>query len=74
MALGEAMRTIAAGRADAIVAGGSEALLTPGTLAAWQALRTLAPADVYDPAASCKPFDKRRSRRPHPRIPHRLRQ
>ena len=61
MALGEAMRTILAGRADAIVAGGSEALLTPGTLAAWQALRTLAPADALAPEASCKPFDKRRA-------------
>jgi 3-oxoacyl-(acyl-carrier-protein) synthase len=61
MALGEAMRTIATGRADAIVAGGAEALLAPSTLAAWQALRTLAPADPSDPAASCKPFDKRRS-------------
>ena len=60
MALGEAIRTIQAGRADAMVAGGSEALLTPGTLAAWQALRTLAPIDAADPAASCKPFDKRR--------------
>jgi 3-oxoacyl-[acyl-carrier-protein] synthase II len=60
MALGEAMRTIQAGRADAIVAGGSEALLTPATLLAWQALRTLAPADGSDAAASCKPFDKRR--------------
>jgi 3-oxoacyl-[acyl-carrier-protein] synthase II len=61
MALGEAMRTIAAGRADAIVAGGSESLLTPATLLAWQSLRTLAPADAADPAASCKPFDKRRA-------------
>lgn len=61
MALGEAMRTIAAGRADAIVAGGAEALLTPGVLSAWFALRTLAPADAADPAASCKPFDKRRA-------------
>ena len=61
MALGEAMRVIQSGRADAMVAGGSEALLTPGTLAAWQALRTLAPADAADPAASCKPFDKRRA-------------
>ena len=61
MALGEAMRTIAAGRADAIVAGGAEALLTPATLAAWQALRTLAPADAANPAASCKPFDQRRA-------------
>lgn len=60
MAIGEAMRTIAAGRADAMVAGGSESLLTPVTLAAWNALRTLAPADADDPAASCKPFDKRR--------------
>ena len=60
MAIGEAMRAIAAGRADAIVAGGSESLLTPGTLAAWQALRTLAPADRDNPAASCKPFDTRR--------------
>ena len=61
MAIGEAMRTIAAGRADAVIAGGSESLLTPGTLAAWNALRTLAPADREDPAASCKPFDRRRS-------------
>ena len=61
MALGEAMRAVTAGRADAMIAGGSEALLTPGVLAAWQALRTLAPADRADPAASCKPFDKRRA-------------
>jgi 3-oxoacyl-[acyl-carrier-protein] synthase II len=61
MALGEAMRAIAAGRADAMIAGGAEALLTPGTLVAWQALRTLASADQSDPAASCKPFDRRRS-------------
>src|SRR5918999_235614 len=50
-----------AGRADMMIAGGSEALLTPGVLVAWQALRTLAPADPADPAASCKPFDKRRA-------------
>jgi 3-oxoacyl-(acyl-carrier-protein) synthase len=61
MALGEAMRTIAAGRADVIVAGGAESLLTPATLLAWQSLRTLAPADPGDAAASCKPFDKRRA-------------
>jgi 3-oxoacyl-[acyl-carrier-protein] synthase II len=61
MAIGEAMRTIAAGRADAMIAGGAEALLAPGTLTAWQALRTLAPGDAENPAASCKPFDKRRA-------------
>jgi 3-oxoacyl-[acyl-carrier-protein] synthase II len=60
MAIGEAAQVIRAGRADAMIAGGSEALLTPGMLAAWQALRTLAPADPADAAASCKPFDQRR--------------
>ncbi|MEO8142756.1 MAG: beta-ketoacyl-[acyl-carrier-protein] synthase family protein [Betaproteobacteria bacterium] len=60
MAIGEAMHAIRSGRADAMVAGGSEALLTPGMLAAWQALRTLSPMDANDPAASCKPFDRRR--------------
>jgi len=60
MAIGEAMRAIHAGRADAMLAGGAEALFTPGMLAAWQALRTLAPADGGDAAASCKPFDQRR--------------
>ena len=61
MAIGEAARLIADGRADAMLAGGAEALLTPATLLAWQSLRTLAPADAADPAASCKPFDKRRA-------------
>ena len=60
MAIGEAMQAIRSGRADAMVAGGAEALLTPGMLAAWQALRTLSPKDANDPAASCKPFDLRR--------------
>ena len=61
MALGEAMHAIRTGLVDVVVAGGSEALLAPSTLAAWQALRTLAPADAGDPGASCKPFDKRRA-------------
>ena len=60
MALGEAMQMILSGRADTIVAGGSEALLTPGVLAAWNAVRTLAAEDAADPSASCKPFDRRR--------------
>ncbi|MGH8765367.1 MAG: beta-ketoacyl-[acyl-carrier-protein] synthase family protein, partial [Burkholderiales bacterium] len=60
MAIGEATQVILAGRADAMLAGGAEALLTPGMLAAWQALRTLSPADAANAAASCKPFDKRR--------------
>jgi len=61
MAIGEAMHAIRSGRADAVVAGGAEALLTPVMLTAWQALRTLAPADAADPATSSKPFDRRRN-------------
>src|SRR3989440_3729104 len=60
MALGEAMHTIQSGRADAMIAGGPEALPPPGTLLAWQALRTLAAADPGDAAASCKALDKSR--------------
>lgn len=61
MAIGEAMRTIASGRADAILTGGSEALLTPGMLLAWQASRTYATTDKHDVSASCRPFDIKRS-------------
>lgn len=61
MAIGEAMRTIVAGRADAILTGGSEALLTPGMLLAWQASRTYATTDKHDASASCRPFDIKRS-------------
>ena len=39
-----------------MLAGGAEALLTFGTIKAWEALRTLAAEDPENPAASCKPF------------------
>jgi 3-oxoacyl-[acyl-carrier-protein] synthase II len=61
VSIGEAARRIAAGEADAMVAGGCEAPLNFGTLKAWEALRTLATEDLSDPAASCKPFAKDRS-------------
>jgi beta-ketoacyl-acyl-carrier-protein synthase II len=61
VSIGEAARRIAAGEADAMVAGGCEAPLNFGTLKAWEALRTLATEDPSDPAASCKPFAKDRS-------------
>jgi 3-oxoacyl-[acyl-carrier-protein] synthase II len=61
MAIGEAMRTISAGRADAILVGGSEALLTPGMLLAWHASRTYATTDKHNMSASCKPFDIKRT-------------
>jgi 3-oxoacyl-[acyl-carrier-protein] synthase II len=62
VAIGEAMRAIRAGWIDIAIAGGSEAMLTPGVLASWQAMRVLAPlsaAALRDPrlvATSCRPF------------------
>lgn len=61
VAIGEAGRRIGSGEVDLMIAGGSEAPLTFGTLKAWEALRTLAVEDPADPSASCKPFAKDRS-------------
>ena len=61
IAVGEAYRQIKHGYADVMLAGGSEAMLTLGTMKAWEALRTLALEDPNDAAASCKPFSKNRS-------------
>ena len=61
IAIGEAFHQIQHGRADLMFSGGSEALLTYGTLRAWEALRTLAKEDATDLSTSCKPFSKDRS-------------
>ena len=61
VAIGEAARRIACGDAQIMIAGGSEAPLTFGTLSAWEALRTLATEDESEPWASCKPFAKNRT-------------
>jgi 3-oxoacyl-[acyl-carrier-protein] synthase II len=61
VAIGEAARRIVSGDVDMMIAGGTEAPLTYGTLTAWDALKTLASADPEDPAASCKPFAKDRT-------------
>lgn len=61
VAVGEAYRAIRHGYADTMLAGGSEALLTFGTIKAWEALRTLAQEDADDAGASCKPFSANRS-------------
>ena len=61
VAIGEAARRIVSGDVDVMIAGGSEAPLTYGTLVAWDALKTLATEDLQDPAASCKPFAKDRT-------------
>src|SRR6185437_13324296 len=54
-AIGEAARRVARGEADAMIAGGAEAPLNFGAIKAWEALRTLAPAEPVVPAAKCKP-------------------
>ena len=59
--IGEAYRLIRNGDADVMIAGGSEALITPGNLAAWDAMRALAHADPSDPSRSCKPFSADRT-------------
>ena len=61
IAIGEAYRLIRHGYADVMAAGGSEALLTYGTINAWISLRTLALPDERDVSASCKPFSKNRT-------------
>ena len=61
IAIGEACRLIRDGYADVMLAGGSEALLTYGTINAWISLRALALPDEQDISASCKPFSKNRS-------------
>jgi 3-oxoacyl-[acyl-carrier-protein] synthase II len=56
IAIGEALRAIRHGIIDRAIVGGSDAMLTRGTLAAWTALGALATIDANDPGASCKPF------------------
>ena len=59
-AIGEAFRLIQNGRADASVAGGSSVMLTPFYLIGFAGLQVVAVDNGGDPAAACRPFDKRR--------------
>lgn len=61
IAIGEAFRQIQHGYCDVMLAGGTEALLTYGSIKAWEALRTLAVEDANDAATSCKPFSENRT-------------
>lgn len=58
-ALGQAYRVLRSGDADVMVAGGVDAPLTPVIMAAWHALRVLAPAGD-DPRRACRPFSRDR--------------
>jgi 3-oxoacyl-[acyl-carrier-protein] synthase II len=59
-AIGEAAEVIRRGDADVILAGGSEACLTPVILAGFCAMRGLAAEEEYPPRAS-RPFDATRA-------------
>ena len=61
MAIGEACRAIRHGYTDCALAGGTEAMLIPGSIRAWEALRTLAIPDAVNPSTSCRPFAKSRT-------------
>ncbi len=56
VAIGEAMRAIRGGWIDVALVGGHEAMLTPGLMTAWHAMRVLAPPSGAGPAAACRPF------------------
>lgn len=60
VAIAEAARAIGRGDIDSALAGGSEALLVPGVLGAWQSLQTLAPVGA-DVASACRPFSTERN-------------
>ncbi|MEO7399766.1 MAG: beta-ketoacyl-[acyl-carrier-protein] synthase family protein [Polaromonas sp.] len=60
-AIGEAFRQIRHGYADAMLAGGAEALLNRGTIKAWQAMQTLARPHPAGAPGSCRPFSADRS-------------
>jgi 3-oxoacyl-[acyl-carrier-protein] synthase II len=61
VALSEAAKSVACGDVDMAIAGGSEAIVVPGSMMAWQAMQTLAAVDPADPGAAVKPFDAQRS-------------
>jgi 3-oxoacyl-[acyl-carrier-protein] synthase II len=61
VAIAAAARAIQDGDIDVAIACGSEALVLPNVIRAWQALHTLATPDAGDPSASCRPFAANRT-------------
>ncbi len=58
-AIGDAYRTIQNGYADAMIAGGTESVITPTCIAGFNALRALSTRND-DPEKASRPFDKDR--------------
>lgn len=61
IALGEAYRAIRHGYLDAALVVGTEAMLNPGAMLGWNALRVMAKPDATDPSRSCRPFSQDRN-------------
>ncbi|VTU16040.1 beta-ketoacyl-[acyl-carrier-protein] synthase family protein [Variovorax sp. PBL-E5] len=61
VAIGEAMRAIRGGWLDVAIVGGHEAMLTPGLMAGWQAMRVLATPPADAPSTACRPFSADRT-------------
>ena len=61
VAIAEAAKAIASGEIDVAIAGGSEALIVPGVVVAWQAMQTLATFAPGHAAEAVKPFAADRS-------------
>jgi 3-oxoacyl-[acyl-carrier-protein] synthase II len=59
MAIGDALDAIRLGRADVMVCGGTEAPVTPSSVAGFAAMRALSTRND-DPAAASRPFDGER--------------
>ena len=61
VAIAEAAKAIQRGEVDLAIAGGSEALIVPGVVLAWQAMQTLATFQPGEAASAVRPFASDRS-------------
>ena len=61
VAIAEAAKAVQRDEIDLAIAGGSEALIVPGVIMAWQAMQTLAGFAPGEAAAACRPFAAERS-------------
>jgi 3-oxoacyl-[acyl-carrier-protein] synthase II len=61
VAIAEAARAVQSGDVDLAIAGGSEALIVPGVVLAWQAMQTLASFAPGEAARAVRPFALDRS-------------
>ena len=61
VAIAEAAKAVQCGEVDLAIAGGSEALIVPGVVLAWQVMQTLADFRPGEAASSIRPFSIDRS-------------